>query len=170
MKRFKEKWEEYTRWKYPSLPDYAICFPTRKYPTKTTNGITKIISTYMYYKGWHCERFNNMGVMIDNTTTVIDVLGFKQTIGIVKWRKGTGKNGTADLSANIDGKTVKIEIKNEATRDRMSPDQFRYKNIIETTGGIYKVITTTVEGLDFCDEFPDNPNKEVFWLLNVKKC
>jgi len=168
MKRFKTRWEEYKRWKYPSLPDIAICFPVRKYPTRTTNGMTKIIKEYLFYKGWQCERVSNMGVRMDMTSTVIDVMGMKQTIGNYKWRKGSGQIGTADLAANIDGKTVKIEVKNKTTNDRKRKEQERYRDMIVSSGGIYLIATDVEQILDELDKFADNPNKEWFWEVSKR--
>jgi hypothetical protein len=49
--------------------------------------------------------------------------------------KGTGTDGTADISATIKGRSVKIEIK--IGSDRQSEAQRNYQHIIEKAGGIY---------------------------------
>ena len=109
-----------------------------------------------------------MGVRMDMTSTVIDVMGMKQTIGNYKWRKGSGQIGTADLAANIDGKTVKIEVKNKTTNDRMRKEQERYRDMIVSSGGIYLIATDVEQILDELDKFADNPNKEWFWEVSKR--
>lgn len=61
-----------------------------------------------------------MGRMVDDRKTYIDVIGRYKTIGSVKWVKGTSTAGTADISATIAGRSVKIEIKIGADRQSHS--------------------------------------------------
>ena len=48
--------------------------------------------------------------------------------------------GSADISATIQGKSVKIEIK--WGNDRQSPAQVKYQSEIEKAGGIYVIVHT----------------------------
>ena len=48
--------------------------------------------------------------------------------------------GSADISATIQGKSIKIEIK--WGKDRQSPAQAKYQAEIEKAGGIYLIIHT----------------------------
>jgi hypothetical protein len=48
------------------------------------------------------------------------------------------QRGTADISATIHGKSVKIEIK--VGKDRQSEAQKRYQEQVERAGGVYIVI------------------------------
>lgn len=119
--------------KYPSIPEYAICVPS--YNDKTANGLTKCIIDFINNTGGQAERINNTGRQIDNRQTVKDTLGNVRTIGSVKWIKGTGKNGTADISATIHGKSVKVEVK--IGKDKQSHEQKEYQKSIEYSGGLY---------------------------------
>ena len=75
-----------------------------------------------------------MGRMLDKTKVVADTFGNKRTIGSVEWQKGTGTKGSADISATIQGRSVKIEVK---IKDKQSIDQIKYQNDIENAGGHY---------------------------------
>ena len=119
--------------KYPSIPDFARCTP--KYTDKTANGLTKCIIDFINLSSGQAERINNTGRQIDNRKIVNDILGSTRTIGSVKWIKGTGTNGTSDISATIHGKSVKVEVKIGA--DKQSPAQKEYQKKIEDAGGIY---------------------------------
>ncbi len=118
---------------YPTIPDYARCTP--KYADKTANGLTKCIIDFINLTGGQAERINNTGRQIDNRQTVKDILGNVRTIGSVKWIKGTGTNGTADISATIQGKSVRVEVK--IGKDKQSHQQKEYQYNIERSGGLY---------------------------------
>ncbi len=121
--------------KHPTVPGFAL--PRLKYCDKTANGLTKCIIDFINLTGNQAERISNTGRQIDNRKTVIDVLGSSRTIGSIKWIKGTGTNGTADISSVLNGKSVKIEIKIGA--DKQSDQQKEYQKKIESAGGIYFV-------------------------------
>lgn len=128
--------------KYPSNP-YP---PKPKYSDQTSNGLTKCIIDFLNVSGHQAERVNSTGRMIDNTKTVKDCIGRVRKVGSVQWVKGTGRTGTADISATILGRSVKIEVKCDATGDRyQSEEQKLYQKEIEAAGGTY-VIARTFEG------------------------
>jgi hypothetical protein len=87
--------------------------------------------------GGQAERINTMGRMLDKTKVVSDTFGNKRTIGSVEWQKGTGTKGSADISATIQGRSVKIEVK---MKDKQSLDQIKYQNDIENAGGQYWLV------------------------------
>lgn len=100
--------------KYPNFP-----YPVKStFRDDTANGLTKCIITYLQLKGWQAERINSTG------------RNYKG-----KWIYGTGTNGTADISATIKGKSVKIEVK--IGKDRQSEAQKDYQQMIERAGGVY---------------------------------
>ena len=78
-----------------------------------------------------------MGRQLDTRVTFQDVTGRIRTIGSKKWIPGTGTNGTADISATINGKSVKIEVK--IGTDRQAQSQIAYQRAIESAGGLYYV-------------------------------
>lgn len=133
--------------RYPSLPEAARS--TRTYTDKTANGLTKCIIDYLVFSGHQAERINSTGRYLDNTKIVSDVLGFKKRIGSGKWIKGSGQKGTADMSATIWGKSVKIEVK---MKDCQSPDQIRYQQQIERAGGLYWTVRSFNEFMNYYNE------------------
>jgi hypothetical protein len=127
--------------KYPSVPIESV--PHTKYSDKTANGLTKCIIDFLTFHGWQAERINNTGRMIDRRTTYTNVMGRCKTIGGIDWVKGTGTDGTADISATIGGKAVKIEVK--IGRDKQSEAQRNYQQVIEKAGGLYFIAKTFSE-------------------------
>lgn len=116
-----------------SLPEYAI--PKTKFRDDTANGLTKCVIAWINLNNGQAERISNTGRYVDNTKIVTDVIGRKRKIGSGKWIPGTGTNGTADISATIHGRSVKIEVK--IGRDKQSQAQKKYQKQIEKSGGIY---------------------------------
>lgn len=125
--------------KYPSFP-----YPIKpKYSDQTANGLTKCVIDYIELRGFQAERINSTGRQIDGRVASTDVLGNVRTIGSVKWIKSSGQIGTADISATIQGRSVKIEVKCEATGDKkQSQGQIEYQRQIEASGGTYLLIRT----------------------------
>lgn len=107
------------------------------YKDDTANGLTKLIIKYIQVRGGQAERINSTGRPIDNRITYTDAIGFQRTIGSVKWIKGTSTTGTADISATVKGRSVKIEVK--IGKDYQSEAQKQYQKAVETAGGIYYI-------------------------------
>lgn len=125
--------------RYPNNP----YLPKAIYTDATSNGLTKCVIDYIKLRGFHAERINSTGAIKDNRKTSKDVLGNIRTIGSVEWIKSTTQKGTADISATIQGRSVKIEIKCKATGDRyQSEAQKEYQKQIESAGGTYIVVRT----------------------------
>lgn len=133
LKELKTLKFEAIRKKFPNCPDHAI--PKPKYSDKTSNGLTRAIIDFLNLKGWQAERVSNTGRRIDQRQKVVDAIGKTQIIGSVKWIKGSGRNGTADIAATIDGNSVKIEVKKGS--DKQSNEQKQYQKEVEAAGGIY---------------------------------
>lgn len=148
LEKLKQLKLESLRDKYPSVPSYAI--PVPKYSDNSANGLTKCVIDYLQLSGWQAERINTMGRMIDNRQQVTDVLGRTKTIGSTKYIPTTGTKGSADISATIMGRSVKIEIK--YNKDRQSKDQKIYQEAIEKSGGIYWIVKTFE---DFLKKYED---------------
>ena len=127
---------EHLKCKYPNLP--AKAYALTKWNDKTANGLTKCIIAFLKFKGWQAERVSNMGRPIDQRRTVKDVLGRERQIGSMKWIPGSGTKGTADISATIKGRSVKIEVK--IGRDVQSEAQKAYQANVEMAGGLYSIV------------------------------
>lgn len=121
--------------KHPNMhPD---CIPRPVYSDKTANGLTKMVIDWITLNGGQAERISNMGRYIDSSKVVTNVLGQRIKIGSGKFIPGAGTNGTADISAIIKGKSVKIEIK---MKDKQSDAQKKYQESVESAGGIYYIV------------------------------
>lgn len=124
---------------HPNFP----CLKKPVYNDNTSNGLTKCVIDYIQLRGFQAERINSMGMQIDNRNTSTDILGNSRIIGSRKWIKSSGRTGTADISATIQGRSVKIEIKCEATGDKYQSEAQRlYQRQIENAGGVYLIVRT----------------------------
>ena len=121
-------------------PDYV---PKDKFTDATANGLTKAICTFINLTGGQAERISSMGRVIDGRKVVTNYLGQTGLIGSQTYIPGTSTQGTADISAIIKGKSVKIEVK--IGKDKMSQAQIQYKANVERAGGIY-IIAKTWDG------------------------
>lgn len=131
------------------LPDVPHLAP-RTFRDDSANGLTKCIIAFLTLSGHQAERINSTGRPVDHRQTITDVLGHRRTIGTLTWIKGTGTRGTADISATIAGRSVKIEVKFGA--DRQSEAQRRYQDEVEKAGGLYYVARSFAEFRDWYNE------------------
>jgi hypothetical protein len=134
---------------YPNVPKYALSAPN--YEDKTANGLTKCIIEFLQLSNHQAERINTMGRPIDNRKQVTDVIGRTKTIGSMTWGKSTATKGSADISATIQGRSVKIEVKIGA--DRQSEDQKVYQANIEKSGGKYWIAKNFDDFIKKYDDF-----------------
>lgn len=121
--------------KYPSFPEHAI--PQPKYTDATANGLTTCIKDFLNLTGHQAERISSSGRVIRGK----DSFGIYGEVykGETKYIPSTSTNGTADISATIKGKSVKIEVK--IGNDRQSEAQKKYQYDVERAGGIYYIAT-----------------------------
>ena len=143
LKELKERYLAVHRIKYPSMPEYARFAP--QYSDRTANGLTKCVIDYIRFMGGQAERINCTGRYIDKSQNYIDVIGRTRTIGTSQWLPSTGQKGTADISAVIQGRAVKIEVK--IGKDRQSEAQKKYQEAIEGAGGAYLIVRSFEEFL-----------------------
>ncbi len=132
-------------------PDYV---PKTVYTDKTANGLTKCIVHWINLNGYQAERISTTGRYIDNSKVVTDVLGNRKKIGTGKYIKGSGTNGSADISATIKGRSIKIEVK--IGKDRQSEAQIEYQKMIEKAGGIYFIAKDFDEFIEFYKRIIEN--------------
>ena len=126
------------RAKHPDIrPEWL---PRPGYKDKTANQLTQSIIAWIRLQGQQAERIAVTGRPIDRTRTVIDCMGNQRLIGSVTWIPGTVTKGSADISAIVKGKTLKIEVK--IGSDRQSNDQKKYQQNIEKAGGLYFIATS----------------------------
>jgi len=121
--------------KYPSMRPELI--PLTDWKDSSANSLTKCIIFYINALGGQAERISNQGqYRAGKKIPMMD--SFKQLPG--KWTPGQGTKGTADISATIGGRSVKIEVK--YGNDRQSDAQKQYQEAIEKAGGIYIIART----------------------------
>jgi len=135
LQTLKQLKQEEQRKLYPNVPDHGM--KPVKYEDKTANGLTKCILDFLNLSGHFAERINTMGRMIDGRKQVTDIIGRTKTIGTAKYIPTTGTKGSSDISATINGKSVKIEVK--IGSDRQSKYQIEYQERTERSGGIYLI-------------------------------
>lgn len=132
---------------HPNYPPNYI--PKTMYNDSTANGLTKAICDYINLHGYQAERINTMGVAREKKTTAGKVIG-------VTWTKGTTTAGSADISATIKGRSVKIEVK--IGKDRQSEAQKRYQEMIERAGGTYIIAKDFDSFVEWYNQFIESCN------------
>lgn len=130
------------RAKCPNVPEYAL--PKFKREDKTANGLQRCIIDFLQLEGWQAERINVMGRPIFKT----NLQGEKV---LEKWITGQGTTGSADISATIAGRSVKIEVK--IGRDKQRKEQIEYQQAIERAGGVYVVAKNFKEFVDWYNDY-----------------
>lgn len=130
--------ETYTRQKYPNVPADKI--PKPKPIKETANSITTAIINYLKWTGNHGERVNVMGRQI-----------YDKRRGRTLWIKSSGRKGSADIHAIIQGRAVMIEVK--AGKDRQRVAQLTYENDINRAGGVYIIVHSFDEFLEWFQNF-----------------
>ena len=80
----------------------------------------------------------------------MDVLGHQRVIGRVEWIPGNSTKGSADISATLNGRSVKIEVKSGG--DRISNAQKKYQRDVEAAGGLYFIASDFSSFLSWYNE------------------
>ena len=125
--------------KYPSMRPELI--PLTDWKDTSANGLTKCIIFYINALGGQAERISSQGQYREGKKIKVgtgEVEYEKQLPG--KWTPGQSTKGTADISATIRGRSVKIEVK--YGNDRQSDAQKAYQEAIEKAGGTYIIAKT----------------------------
>ena len=110
----------------------------------SANSLTKSIEFYINANGFQAERINTMGVYREGKKIQVGE-NTRQLKG--KWTPSTSTKGSADISATIFGRSVKIEVK--YGKDRQSEVQKRYQESIEAAGGTYFIARNFDEFIEF---------------------
>ena len=150
-KRFEQLYLNYTLEKYPSFKNMEHCIPKVNLKENGANALTRLVIDFLTYNGSQAERISSQGQYRDGKKQVTDCIGRTRTIGSGLWTPGTSTKGTADISATIKGRSVKIEIKWGA--DRQSEAQKEYQLSIEKALGIYIIVKTFDDFVLWFDSF-----------------
>jgi hypothetical protein len=131
--------------KYPSFPPHAI--PSKTWSDTSANGLTKCVIDLINYEGYQAERISTQGTYVEGAKIKVGE-NERQLKG--KYIPTQGTKGSADISATIRGRSVKIEIKQ---KDKQSEVQKQYQESIERAGGIYIIVRSFDEFVEWFDEF-----------------
>jgi hypothetical protein len=125
--------------KYPSMRPELI--PLTDWKDTSANGLTKCIIFWINALGGQAERISSQGQYREGKKIKVgtgEIQYEKQLPG--KWTPGQSTKGTADISATIRGRSVKIEVK--YGNDKQSDHQKAYQEAIEKAGGTYIIAKT----------------------------
>jgi len=131
--------------KYPNFPPHAI--PSKTWSDTSANGLTKCVIDLINYEGYQAERISTQGTYVEGAKIQVGE-NERQLKG--KYIPTQGTKGSADISATIRGRSVKIEIKQ---KDRQSEVQKQYQESIERAGGIYIIVRSFDEFVEWFDRF-----------------
>ena len=136
--------------KYPSMREENI--PLTDWKDTSANGLTKCIISWINLNGGQAERISSQGQYREGKKIDVgtgEIAYTKQLPG--KWTPGQGTKGTADISATIKGRSVKIEVK--YGKDVQSDAQKQYQEMIEKAGGVYIIAKTFDEFVTWYENF-----------------
>lgn len=146
---YRQAYEENFKSQHPvAYKDHGL--PIVVFPkVNTTNGLTSAIVNFLNWSGHYANRINTQGqVRIEKIP-----LANGRIHNNVKWTPGATHRGTLDIDTIINSKTVKIEVKCAATKDRLSEDQKKEINRILKAGGIAIVIATIEQFFEWYNDF-----------------
>jgi valyl-tRNA synthetase len=119
----------YLTLKHPTMPYITAS----DWNDNSANALTKCIIHFLTYSGFQAERINTMGVYREGKKIQVGE-NTRQLKGT--YTPSTGTKGSADISATIRGRSVKIEVKQ---KDKQSEVQKQYQQSIEKAGGVYMI-------------------------------
>ena len=126
-----------------------------------SNGLTTFIINFLNWSGSHGERTNNMGIPTVKKIPKMNIFSGKVEYrdGGMEWKKGNGKKGSSDVKGHV--KTPKhkfpipVYIEVKIGKDKMSDEQFKYKDIVTKTGALYCVVKNPEDWFKFYDKVVD---------------
>jgi hypothetical protein len=127
---------EQLKQKFPNMPEAYI--PKTDWTDNSANALTKCVIAWIQFNGGQAERISSQGQYREGAKIQVGsgiMAHTKQLPG--KWTPGQSTKGTADISATIRGRSVKIEIKQ---KDKQSEAQKQYQQAIENAGGVYIIV------------------------------
>ena len=99
------------------------------HPSTSANALTLSVMRYIRNRGGQAERISVVGRPLTTFQGGREI--------ITGWAKSHMTVGTADISATIKGRSVKIEVK--VGSDAQSPAQRAYQREVEAAGGLYYI-------------------------------
>ena len=136
--------------KHPNMPPSYI--PKTDWKDNSANSLTKSVIAWIQFMGGQAERISSQGQYRAGAKIQVGsgiMAHTKQLPG--KWTPGQSTKGTADISATIRGRSVKIEIK--YGKDRQSEAQKEYQAAIERAGGVYIIVRDFDSFVEWYEKF-----------------
>ena len=140
---------EALRLKHPTIDMKYLAFTDWK--DSSANSLTNCVIAFVQYMGGQAERISSQGQYREGAKIQVgtgEIAYHKQLPG--KWTPGQSTKGTADISATIRGRSVKIEIKQ---KDKQSDVQKQYQAAIEKAGGVYIIVRNFDDFVIWYDDF-----------------
>lgn len=137
-------------------PDHPL--PPKPFDVRKTSQLEGAICKWFQLYGYKAERVHVQGRLIgSDVVTYNTITGKRQAIDKAKYVPSTGAKGTADISVTCRNKegavmSLRIEVKNGYTNDRVRPDQIKYKQQHEAAGGTYIVIHYFSEFIEWANQ------------------
>jgi len=129
--------------KYPN----NAYIPLSNWKDDSANALTQCITAFINFSGYQAERINTMGVYREGKKIQVGE-NTRQLKGT--WTPSTSTKGSADISATIRGRSVKIEVKQ---KDKQSEVQKQYQQSIEKAGGVYVIFRNFDDFIIWYDDF-----------------
>ena len=132
----------------PSFKGRENAIPPPELSENSTKELTKLILNFLKLNGHEAEEQKTVGKVIDKRQESIDVFGNKRMVGSVIRVKSENKIGRGDIGATMMiemyGKIIPIavEIELKWQKDYQKKDQKKYQNKLESKGGLYYIIKT----------------------------
>ena len=102
--------------------------------TRTANGLTVFIVNFLNWSGHNATRISSAGRVLNG-----------------RYIYGQTRKGTADITATVHGRSVKLEIK--VGNDKPSKHQLDEQIKERASGGVYEFIDSTDEFFEWYDGF-----------------
>ncbi len=138
-KQYSAAHRRYQEQEYPTATRDFGCVPTSFPDTQKANGLTRAIINYLTWEGHRATRINSQGQLVKGQERQES----GNIITVNKWRPGSTRRGSADISATINGRSVMLEVK--TGRDKPSEYQLAEQARERKAGGIYEFIHTIEE-------------------------
>jgi hypothetical protein len=135
--------------------DHPVTYIPKRYSATSTNGIENIVCDWFAIHGIESMRRTKVqGRQIEADVVHTDLLGNFQILQKGKYAPSTGMTGQSDLTGTCFNKTgglisLAIENKNKYTRDRVRPDQVKFRLRHEHDGGTYIIIRGIADAFNF---------------------
>ena len=153
-KRFEEIYKKDKLKNYPSFIGKEFAIPPPNLKEAGANDLTRLIIDFLTINDCQAERISSQGQYRDKSKIITDCIGRQRTVGSGVWTKGSSTKGTADISATIKGRSVKIEVK--WGKDTQSDAQKEYEHSINKAGGIYLIANNFDDFVNWFDDFNSN--------------